>query len=72
MRGAELNAAILAAHAAGDRVALAALYAQAAGGAGEAERAFFLTQAYVFALECGDATAAALRAQLVALGRETA
>ena len=68
------DAAILAAHAAGDGVHLARLYAEAAdlletGGALDAA-CFFLTQAYIFALEAGSAEAAGLRVRLVEHGRE--
>ncbi|MEM9975183.1 MAG: hypothetical protein AAF771_13470 [Pseudomonadota bacterium] len=66
-----LEARILAAHAAGDGAALVTLYRDAADGA-ERPRvaAFFLTQAYVFALECGHPETGALRARLVAMGCE--
>jgi hypothetical protein len=68
-----LDAALIAAHAAGDLSALVRLYAQAADGAehGMAE-AFFLTQAYVFALEAGSADAGPLLARLIDLGCESA
>jgi hypothetical protein len=68
-----LDAALIAAHAAGDLSALVRLYAQAADGAekGTAE-AFFLTQAYVYALEAGSTAAGPMRARLVALGCESA
>jgi hypothetical protein len=73
-RGDALDAALLAAHAAGDEPALARLYAQAADAAetaGEVDAAcFFLTQAYVFALSCGASRAGALHARLLAHGRE--
>lgn len=66
-----LEAALLAAHEAGDQAALVTLYARAADSAGsDAAAAFFLTHAYVYALEAGDARAGALRARLVAMGRE--
>lgn len=72
---AALDAALLAAHAAGDRSALVTLYAAAAEAAGLAGRdvaaAFYLTHAYVFALELGDARAGALHAALVARGADT-
>ena len=69
---ATLDAALLAAHAAGHRAELVRLYADAAArSAGEAA-AFYLTHAYVFALEAGDPRAPSLRAALVALGAETA
>ena len=75
MDGRELDAALLAAHGQGDRTALVTLYIKAADGVVEAEakagaEAFFLTHAYVFALEAGDRRAAVLRARLVALGAE--
>ncbi len=67
----DLNAQLLAAHAAGDHLALVALYAQAADGAADVNAAcFFLTQAYVFALEQNAPQVAALRARLAAEGRE--
>jgi len=66
-----LDAALLAAHAAGDGAALVGLYIQAAGAARDpAAAGFFLTQAYVFALEVRHPEAAGLRARLVASGRE--
>ena len=73
-QSAELDAALLAAHAAGDEPALAQLYARAADAAetaGEIDAAcFFLTQAYVFALSAGASQADALHARLLAYGRE--
>jgi hypothetical protein len=66
-----LDAQLLAAHAAGDKAALVALYRQAAdAAASQDETAFFLTNAYIYALEIGHDQAAALRARLVAMGRE--
>ena len=66
-----LQARILAAHGAGDRAALAALYEEAARAqAAEDARAFFLTQAYVLALEAGAPAAGPLGRELVAMGRE--
>lgn len=71
MRREDLDAALLAAHAAGDKRALVGLYARAAEGAGSADAAgFYLTHAYVFALDCGHADARALHARLKAEGRE--
>ncbi len=65
-----LDDALLAAHAAGDRDRLISLYAEAADlHRGEAA-AFYLTHAYVFALEAGDARAPALKARLVAIGAD--
>ncbi len=67
-----LHAQMLAAHAAGDTDALVTLYSAAAEGAADVDAAcFFLTHAYIFALESGDTRAAPLRAQLVSHGRET-
>ena len=67
-----LHDRMLAAHAAGDGAALVTLYAQAAAEARDVDAAcFFLTHAYIFALELGDTRAQVLRAQLVAHGRET-
>ncbi|MCR8825567.1 hypothetical protein [Pseudosulfitobacter koreensis] len=67
----DLNAQLLAAHAAGDHRALVTLYAQAADGAEDLDAAcFFLTQAYVFALEQNAPQVAMLRARLAAEGRE--
>ncbi len=66
-----LDARLLAAHEAGDLPALVALYQEAAGRAGtDTARGFYLTHAHVFALELGHADAPALRAALVAMGRE--
>jgi hypothetical protein len=71
---AALDAALLTAHAAGDAAALSRLYAEAseaAETAGERDRAaFYLTHAYVFALDRGEAAAALYRARLQAWGRE--
>ena len=69
----DLDARLLAAHAGHDHLALVALYAEAAQAAETDDaRGFFLTHAYVFALETGDARTAALHAQLVAMGRDSA
>lgn len=67
-----LDQALLDAHARDDRVTLIELYTQAADTA-ENEHAvgFYLTHAYVFALEAGDIRAVDLRHRLVALGRDT-
>lgn len=66
-----LDAALLAAHAADDRPKLIALYTQAANEAATAEaEGFYLTHAYVFALEAGHPAAPALRERLVKAGRE--
>jgi electron transfer flavoprotein alpha/beta subunit len=69
----DLDARLLAAHAAGDRAGLIALYEEAARGANtDTARSFYLTHAYVFALEAGDPHAEDLRRDLVAMGREPA
>lgn len=69
----DLNARLLSAHAAQDKAALVALYSEAAGQAnGPDASAFYLTQAYIYALDCGHPDAVALRARLVAMGRESA
>jgi hypothetical protein len=68
----DLQTRLLAAHAAGDITAFVGLYTEAANAARtEDEAGFFLTQAYVFALEMGHVDAPALRARLVAMGRES-
>lgn len=68
----DLNDRLLAAHARGDRAGLVTLYEEAAErAAGETETGFFLTQAYVFALETGHSRSAELRSRLVAMGRES-
>lgn len=68
-----LDTAIINAHESGDRSGIMALYHEAAlrfeedglvDGA-----AFFLTQAYVFALEAGDSLATDIAAKLRAMGR---
>lgn len=65
-----LNADILAAHAAQDKVALVGLYAQASERVtNQSECAFFLTQAYIFALDAGDKRAKGFAKRLSDLGR---
>jgi hypothetical protein len=70
---AALHAAILSAHAQHDLEQLVELYAIAADGEeaqGDVDAAcFFLTQAFVFALEAGVARAYELNRRLVAHGR---
>lgn len=69
----EIGAQLLSAHEARDAAALVTLYTLAADQAGshdETVAGFFLTHAYVYALETGDARAGSLRARLVAAGRE--
>lgn len=74
MADPDLQTALLAAHARRDHDQLITLYAQAADNAlqdGRDEAAdFYLTHAYVFALERGDTRARQLHAQLKARGRE--
>lgn len=66
-----LQARLLTAHEANDGFALVDLYLEAAQAAAtEDEIGFFLTHAYVFALETGHAQAPALRARLEQMGRE--
>lgn len=66
----DLDARIIAASAAGDKSALVGLYLQAARAAAtEAERGFFLTCAWVFALETGDTREEELAQELEAAGR---
>ena len=61
---------VLAAHARGDGAALASLYSQAADAAETVDAAaFFLTHAFVYALEFGLPSAADLNARLVAMDR---
>ena len=67
----DLHARLLAAHEADDRHALVTLYTEAADQSGhEDQEAFFLTHAYVFALEMAHPDTDALKARLVANGRE--
>lgn len=66
-----LDAGLLAAHERGDHAELVRLYLKASQGAqDDAASAFYLTHAYVFALEAGLAEATDIRAQLVAYGAE--
>ncbi|WP_299657705.1 hypothetical protein [uncultured Tateyamaria sp.] len=68
----DLERRVRDAYAHGDRAALVALYREAADGvATEDERAFYLTQAHVFAMETAHPEAQALRDALVRMGRET-
>ena len=67
----DLDKRLLAAHEAGDHRALVTLYATAADAATKQEAMFFyLTHAYVFALEQGHPDDPALHARLKAYGRE--
>lgn len=68
-----LNAQLIAAHETNDIAALGALYTKAADQSGNIDQAcFYLTHAYVFALERGDPSACVLRERLAAHGREPA
>jgi len=65
-----LHDKLLAAHARDDRAALITLYTQAADAAGDSDAmCFFLTHAYIFALELGDPAADGLHDRLRAHGR---
>ena len=69
---ADLDTRLLAAHAEENRAALIALYAEASEGArGLTARRFYLTHAYVYALEAGSPEAVTMRRKLVDLGAET-
>ncbi|NNK16612.1 MAG: hypothetical protein HKP51_06885 [Sulfitobacter sp.] len=66
-----LESALLAAHASGDTAALVTLYAQASEQAETVDMAgFYLTHAYVFALELNHPQASELRQRLIDAGRE--
>lgn len=66
---ADLAARLLHAHEARDTPALARLYRQAAQQAQGEARAFFLTHAFVFALEAGSPEAPQIETDLSAMGR---
>ncbi len=67
----DLDTRMITAHEANDRMALIKLYAEAAHGANDLDAScFYLTHAYVFALEAGAPQAKDLHAQLVQHGRE--
>ena len=66
-----LQTRLLAAHAAYDTAALVDLYTEAAATATtQNATGFYLTQAYIYALDVGHDDAATLRVRLVAMGRE--
>lgn len=65
----DLDAALLAAHAAGDHRRLVTLYSEASEATQGDAAAFFLTQAWVFALQTGDPRQAPLKAALKQQGR---
>ncbi len=65
-----LDARLLAAHAEDDTAALITLYTEAGEQAPEeVARAFYLTHAFIYALEAGDARAGTLHANLKDMGR---
>ncbi|MEM7471149.1 MAG: hypothetical protein AAF340_07335 [Pseudomonadota bacterium] len=67
----DLDTRLRAAHESGDRSILIGLYCEAAEMSSDAEATgFYLTHAYVFALESGDPRAADLKKQLVSMGRD--
>ncbi len=67
----DLDARMIAAHAVGDKAKLAALYQEAADQANDLDaECFYLTHAYIFALECGAAQTSDLHSRLVRHGRE--
>jgi hypothetical protein len=70
----KLNADLLAAHARDDKPALVRLYHTAGDhllSLGDIDAGcFYLTHAYIFALDCGDKFAAEIHQTLVAHGRE--
>lgn len=66
-----LDTAMIAAHEAHDNAALVRLYTQAADTVNDIDAScFYLTHAYVFALEAGAPNARALHSRLVKYGRE--
>ena len=68
---ADLDTRMLAAHEGPDPAALIALYTEAADSANDLDAScFFLTHAYVFALEAGAPEAARLHTRLASHGRE--
>ncbi|WP_238371168.1 hypothetical protein [Heliomarina baculiformis] len=67
-----LETRLLEAHAQDDRTALVALYAEAADTANNPTASgFYLTHAYVYALETAHPLAEKLHSRLVAEGRDT-
>ena len=65
-----LHDALLLAHRSDDKPALVELYAQAADATNQRiERQFFLTHAYIYALEAGNPVADQLCARLKVFGR---
>lgn len=68
---ADLDAALLLAHSTRDHAALVTLYCEAARHSIGTAQAFYLTHAYIFALELGDPRAPTLHDELVNLGADT-
>ena len=67
----DLDSRMISAHDAQDRIALIKLYAEAADCANALDAScFYLTHAYIYALEAGAPEAKALHARLQAEGRE--
>lgn len=68
----DLNAQLLAAHDSDDKTTLVSLYICAADQDDDIDAScFFLTHAYIFALEIADPRASMLRQKLASHGRET-
>lgn len=68
----DLDARLLEAHASSDARALVSLYQEAAAATEDSVRsAFYLTHAYIFALEIGHPDAPAMRQRLIDAGRES-
>lgn len=69
-----IDRALLTAHASGDKFALVRLYQEAGEGflaSGDIDAGcFYLTHAYVFALDCGASEHTEIHKTLVAYGRE--
>ena len=65
----DIDARLLAAHATGDTATLSRLYAAAAAVAPDDARWFYLTQAFVLALDAGSPEAAIYENRLVEAGR---
>ncbi len=67
---ASLQDRLLAAHARDDRATLVALYTEAADASSDIDTAcFYLTHAYIFALEAGDPATDPIYQRLKAQGR---
>ena len=67
----DLHALLMNAHHTEDKSALVELYTQAADGSETIKQeSFFLTHAYIYALECDHSTASLLHSRLKEYGRE--